>query len=266
MSDKLGMLLKTDDKSTVSLDESPKYINTKRKINGICRALCMGTKDYDAAITVKNIQSYLDKKDKVDRILYSEISSYVFSLDMNARGVFATNVEKLMIYALNADISEVSEDCCKMIIKIYDHFQLALNQIENVKSILGSSIEDTKVDLRNEMKGVEKEYISILGIFAAIVLAFVGGITFSSSVLQNINSVSIYRLLMVAILLAFILMNVIWLLLRFIAQINDKDIKIYKIGTFNAICATMAGMVVLAWVFNVQDMAGFFANNLPWCK
>lgn len=32
MSDKLGMLLKTDDKSTVSLDESPKYNNTKRKL------------------------------------------------------------------------------------------------------------------------------------------------------------------------------------------------------------------------------------------
>lgn len=32
MSDKLGMLLKTDDKFTVSLDESPKYNNTKRKL------------------------------------------------------------------------------------------------------------------------------------------------------------------------------------------------------------------------------------------
>ena len=38
----------------------------------------------------------------MERILYSEISSYVFAMDMNARGIFATNVEKLMIYALNA--------------------------------------------------------------------------------------------------------------------------------------------------------------------
>lgn len=266
MSDKLGMLLKTDDKSTVSLDESPKYNNTKRKINDICKALCKETKDYDAAITVKDIQFYLDNKDKVDRILYSEISSYIFSLDMNARGVFATNVEKLMIYALNADTSEVSQDCCKIIVKIYDHFQLALNQIENVKNILGASIEDAKVDLKNEMKGVEKEYISILGIFAAIVLAFVGGITFSSSVLQNIDSVSIYRLLIVIVMLAFVLVNVIWLLIRFIAQINDKEIKIYRIRTFNGICAVMVVVIIVAWVFNVQDIAGFLAKSLPWCK
>lgn len=114
----------------------------------------------------------------MERILYSEISSYVFAMDMNARGVFATNVEKLMIYALNTKSEEISDDCCKMIVKIYDHFQLALNQTENVKMILGARIEETKINLKNEIKGIEKEYISILGIFAAIVLAFVGGITF----------------------------------------------------------------------------------------
>ena len=102
MSDKLDALLKTDDKTTVSLDSSKKYINTKRKINGICKALSKETKDYDPAKTVENIQNYLENKDKMERILYSEISSYVFAMDMNARGIFATNVEKLMIYALNA--------------------------------------------------------------------------------------------------------------------------------------------------------------------
>ena len=145
MSDRLDVLLKTDDKSTVSLESSKKYINTKRKINGICKALSKETKDYDPAKTVENIQNYLDNKDKMERILYSEISSYVFAMDMNARGIFATNVEKLMIYALNANSEEISEDCCKMIVKIYDHFQLALNQTENVKMILGSSIEETKI-------------------------------------------------------------------------------------------------------------------------
>lgn len=156
MSDKLDALLKTDDKTTVSLDSSKKYINTKRKINGICKALSKETKDYDPAKTVENIQNYLENKDKMERILYSEISSYVFAMDMNARGVFATNVEKLMIYALNTKSEEISDDCCKMIVKIYDHFQLALNQTENVKMILGAGIEETKINLKNEIKGIEK--------------------------------------------------------------------------------------------------------------
>lgn len=266
MSDRLDVLLKTDDKSTVSLESSKKYINTKRKINGICKALSKETKDYDPAKTVENIQNYLDNKDKMERILYSEISSYVFAMDMNARGIFATNVEKLMIYALNANSEEISEDCCKMIVKIYDHFQLALNQTENVKMILGSSIEETKINLKNEIKGVEKEYISILGIFAAIVLAFVGGITFSSSVLQNIHSVSIYRLLIVIVLLAFVLVNVIWLLVKFIAEINDKGIKLFNIKLFNVVCILMAVAIVVAWALNVQDVAEYSKELLPWCK
>lgn len=266
MSDRLDVLLKTDDKSTVSLESSKKYINTKRKINGICKALSKETKDYDPAKTVENIQNYLDNKDKMERILYSEISSYVFAMDMNARGIFATNVEKLMIYALNANSEEISEDCCKMIVKIYDHFQLALNQTENVKMILGSSIEETKINLKNEIKGVEKEYISILGIFAAIVLAFVGGITFSSSVLQNIHSVSIYRLLIVIVLLAFVLVNVIWLLVKFIAEINDKGIKLFNIKLFNVVCILMAVAIVVAWALNVQDVAEYLKELLPWCK
>ena len=40
----------------------------------------------------------------------------------------------------------------------------------------------------------QREYISILGIFAAVVLAFTGGIAFSTSVLKNINTVSVYRI------------------------------------------------------------------------
>ena len=39
-------------------------------------------------------------------------------------------------------------------------------------------------------KDVQKEYIAILGIFAAVVLAFTGGIAFTTSVLQNIHMVS----------------------------------------------------------------------------
>lgn len=69
MRDKLDVLLKTDDKSTVSLEQSKKYINTKRKINGICKALSKETTDYVPLKTVENIELYLENKDKMERIL-----------------------------------------------------------------------------------------------------------------------------------------------------------------------------------------------------
>ena len=209
--DGLDVLLRTTDNTTMSLEQSIKFNNTKRKINAICKALTLETKKYDPQKTVENINTYIASPNKLDRILYSEISNYVFSLEMAQRGIFATNLEKLLLYTLDEN-NNVAEDSKKLIVKIYDHFQLALHQIENVNNIFANSIKEAKENLQKEIKSVEKEYISILGIFAAIVLAFVGGITFSTSVLQNISMVSIFRLLLVIDFLAFILINTIYIL------------------------------------------------------
>lgn len=266
MDDRLNLLLKTDDQSVVSLENSKKYNNTKRRINAICKELSQETKDYKPEETAKSIQDYIDNKDKMGRLLYSEISSYIFSMDMKDRGAFATNVEKLMIYALSESQDKITDDCSKMIIKIYDHFQLALSQIENIETRLAPRVEDAKIDLRKEIKGIEREYISILGIFASIILTFVGGITFSSSVLQNMNNVSIYRLLAVAVFLAFILIDLIWMLIKFITEINDKKVKLFDIKLFNMACVLMEISIAATWTFNMHELSEFFKSFLPWCK
>lgn len=225
----------------------------------------MNTQKYDPQKTVENISAYITSTNKLDRILYSEISNYVYSLEMSERGIFATNLEKLLLYSLD-DNNEVSEDCKKMIVKIYDHFQLALHQIENVNNIFADSIEEAKENLQKQIKGVEKEYISILGIFAAIVLAFVGGITFSTSVLQNISAVSVFRLLLVVDFLAFVLINVIYILVKFIFTINEKNAKLFNIKALNIACLVIAIIIVISWMFNANQIPYFISEFLPWGK
>lgn len=262
---KLDVLLRTTDHSTMSLEQSKKFNTTKRKINGICKALSLETTKYQPQKTVENIENYISSTDKLDRILYSEISNYVYSLEMSKRGIFATNLEKLLLYSLD-DSKDVSEDCKKMIVKIYDHVQLALHQIENANNIFANSIEDAKENLQKQIKSVEKEYISILGIFASIVLTFVGGITFSTSVLQNISATSIFRLLLVVDFLAVVLINVIYILVRFIFTINEKNAKLFPIRNLNISCAVIAVMIVLAWMFNANQIPEFLSKFLPWSK
>lgn len=184
---------------------------------------------------------------------------------MSQRGIFATNLEKLLLYSLDDDNS-VSEDCKKMIVKIYDHFQLALHQIENVNNIFADSIEEAKKNLQKQIKGVEKEYISILGIFASIVLAFVGGITFSTSILQNISAVSAFRLLLVVDFLAFVLINVIYILVKFIFTINEKNAKLFNIKVLNIACLVIAIIIVISWILNVNQIPDFVSEFLPWSK
>ena len=263
--DNLDVLLRTTDNTIMSLEQSKKFNNTKRKINGISKALSMNTQKYDPQKTVENIASYITSTNKLDRILYSEISNYVYSLEMSQRGVFATNLEKLLLYSLD-DNNLVSDDCKKMIVKIYDHFQLALHQIENVNNIFADSIEEAKENLQKQIKGVEKEYISILGIFASIVLAFVGGITFSTSVLQNISAVSVFRLLLVVDFLSFILINVIYILVKFIFTINEKNAKLFNVKALNIACLVIAIIIVISWILNVNQIPDFISDFLPWSK
>lgn len=184
---------------------------------------------------------------------------------MSQRGVFATNLEKLLLYSLN-DNNSVSENCKKIILKFYDHFQLVLHQIENVNNIFANSIEDAKENLQKQIKDVEKEYISILGIFASIVLAFVGGITFSTSILQNISTVSIFRLLLIVDFLAFILINVIYILVKFIFVINGKNAKFFNIKILNFVCLIIAIVITISWILNIDQIPGFVSKFIPWTK
>ena len=153
---------------------------------------------------------------------------------MSERGIFATNLEKLLLYSLD-DKNGVNDDCKKMIVKIYDHFQLALHQIENVNNIFANSIEEAKENLQKQIKGVEKEYISILGIFAAIVLAFV-------------------------------LINVIYILVKFIFTINEKNAKLFNIKALNIACLAIAIIIVVSWILNANQIPDFISQFLPWSK
>lgn len=246
-----------------SLEGSAEFNNTKRKINAVCEGLTLETKGYSPRKTVESINNYIASVNKLDRILYSEISSYIFSLKMSKRGVYTTNLDKLMSYSLKKE-NKVPDDSRKIIIKIYDHSQLALYQIENVNQVFAEGIEDAKENFQNQIKDVERDYISILGIFAAIVLAFVGGITFSTSVLQNISEVSIYRLLMVVDFLAFTLINIIYLLINCIFKINGKDTEWFKIKELNIACLGIAAVVAVAWMFNADQLSAFISSSLPW--
>jgi len=262
MSSGLDGLLKNDGNNLI-IQGSKKFQSRKRMMKGICHYLTTETRQYLPKRSVDSINKFLNTQDETERLLYSGLSNYIFSLDLSSRGMFATNIEKLLLFALN-ETNAVEDDCKKIIIKIYDHSHLALYQIENVNNILDECVEDVRDNLRKEIKGIEKEYISILGIFAAIVLAFVGGITFSSSVLQNISGISIYRLLLIVDLLAFVLLNVMYLLVHFIFTINNREDSFFKIKSVNGVCLGIAVITVLGWLLNVQSLAEFFSHFLPW--
>ncbi len=162
--------------------------------------------------------------------------------------------------AMNRDDNGKQIDISKEIIKLYDHTNLDISRINYTKRMTGETkselekarllIKDLqeqlsesekarneatehlnaesvklKEEVRDGQKKMQNEYITILGIFAAIVLAFTGGMTFSSSVLENIDKGSVYRMLAIVFVLGLIIFNLMWLLIDFLRDINDKSIR-----------------------------------------
>lgn len=178
--------------------------------------------------------------------------------------ILAQNMEAIKegYIPINRDEAHNNEliDIRKEIIKLYDHTNLDISRINYTKRMAGETqselarakvlIEDLKnklaesdvaraeavnhlntessklkEEVRDGQKKMQNEYITILGIFAAIVLAFTGGMTFSSSVLENIDKASIYRMIAIVLILGLVLSNLIWLLIDFLRDINGKSIR-----------------------------------------
>ena len=230
MADEIGKLLKNEDNnSQIRPTESQKKLReSKRRLNGICRSLLIDTGVYEPKKTVGSVDAYIASTEKVDRILYSVISGFIVGLDEKARGIFSTNVDKLLQYVLDEE-NKVSEDTRKICVKLYDHFQLNLIQIESASVItkdgIATAMRDEVEESHKEIKGIQKEYITILGIFAAIMLAFVGAFTFSTSVLNNIGKADILELVVVALVIGLVFVLLISILIDFLREINDKVIR-----------------------------------------
>lgn len=152
----------------------------------------------------------------------------------------------------NYDVKKTKHDITEYIKKLYDHISLELARLdyndrvfkvniedsitEDVKRRINDAVEESYDELEQKVmvvykrfKESERNYITILGIFASIVVTFVGGLSFSSSVLNAISSTSVYRLFVVILLLGFFLLTICFSLYWFIAKIvNEVDVKNLK--------------------------------------
>lgn len=282
---KLESLDKTENKK---VSKGRDYIDdSRKKITKIIESLIIPANKFEPENVIVEIQNYLANNYTKGRIIYSEISSLIFGFSDDQIGCLLTNAEKLLTYAMEK--KDLDADCHKIIIKLYDHCNLANNQklmsfspqnaieefitkkVKESKDTIDNEVKSFQIeskekmdDFEKELKSKEKQYISILGIFASIVLAFVGGLAFSTSVLQNIHLASIYRLLMVVDILALVLTNIIYLLVQFICKINEKTLKFFPIKIFNIIAFVFMGVVIIAWILSASSLPEFVRQVLPW--
>ena len=212
---------------------------------------------FDVDSTYTFIKKFLERKNGLDRILYSELNKCIGFESERKDGIDAltSNIDRLFNYAIkildvNTEIDKLDRDTIKVITKIFDHCNLYIVQRKNINDMgdnVASSVttEVTKEVTDKIKSGVEREYITILSIFSAVILAFVGGLTYSTSVLSNINQIEIYRLILVCDVIGFFVFNIIYMLIALLCKLNRIDFTFFDrwLIIVNLICIFTAILI-----------------------
>lgn len=226
---------------------------------------------------------YSPNKDDSFRHFYSDIFSVLTSLKNHEKpgssDILGQNLSVIRqdYHAINTDENGKPIDISYAIRKLYDHVSLdmarmgysdaedrKLSQKESLSIIQAQvnaaraateSVQAQLATQENKLKNVQKEYIAILGIFASIVLAFTGGIAFSTSVLQNLHAVSVYRITGAILLIGIVLTNILYGLFYYVDRlVNKPDTrKIKPLLIANAILIIFLIVMCIGWWFGVAE-------------
>ena len=220
------------------------------------------------------------------RHFYSDIFSVLTQInDGDNQGsidVLGQNMDILLCgyQAKNSDDEGRLIDISDQIRKLYDHISLDIARIkysekgdvevsgqESVEKIRSQINDDESkiITLQDSVKEatvkadkMQKEYVSILAIFAAVIGVFFSGVGFSTSVLSNIDKSSIYRILLGVTILGMFLFNLLALLLGFIREIvvnKTWSLRVYIIG--NLAFIIILALIYVAWIFQIFGEASF---------
>ena len=225
-----------------------------------------------------------EKSEKPFRHFYSDIFSVLTAIrkntdlgDINVLGQNLSMIREKYTPGINLDSTGKKIDISDSIRKLYDHVSLdiarityseegdrktsgeaAILDVQSQINVIEPKIEEAmnvQNTLSEELGKQQREYIAILGIFASIVLTFIGGIVFSTSVLQNIGAVSVYRLAAIVLLIGMVLSNMLYGLFYYVNHLiyNNKKISATLIILANCLMLLMLALVFASWLFGVVE-------------
>lgn len=155
---------------------------------------------------------------------YSKITTIILNSTRDREQAFMTLTQNIRTLKEIQDNKEV-ESIKPKLEKLYDHMNLEcirlqdfdekMSRVKDVSIKLEDDLNKNYKKLSEELNKQQTQYITILGIFASIVLTFVGGLAFSTSVLSNIDKANAYRLVFVMAFIVLFFGNILYLLFSF---------------------------------------------------
>lgn len=132
-----------------------------------------------------------------------------------------------------------------------------ISRLQNTYKELDKNYKELSENLNKQ----QAQYITILGIFASIVLTFVSGLVFSNSILSNIDKASIYRLVFVMAFIALFVGNILYFLFAFLIKIslNIHFQTNRLLIIFNIIILAIMSIDFMCYLFNIKTIDDILA-------
>ena len=226
-------------------------------------------KEYILELSLNSLEIKVNEKISELQLIYVDDFRHYYS-EIFGTITIIKNDDKYDLQTLTENISKIfqevkikhdesaeniNEEFFLKVKKLYDHINLDVSRIKYTETLVNKITEQnrtTNEELRkinDKAEKMQRDYVTILGIFAAVIIAFVSGMTFSTSVLNNIDKVSIYRLVFIITLIALFIFNLLNLLFDFLIKINkiSSDNNGSLIGTINTILSIALVADIFLW-------------------
>lgn len=173
---------------------------------------------------------------------YFTISSSLEKYDPAQRDSMAVYFNSVVNYVEEQEIAESGENerIKKSVKKLLDHVELECLRINRMEKVqrdadraerlnneavnLNKATTESEKALDERVKGFHEQSITILGIFSAVVVGFMSGMSMFTSGFNKLNEVSVYVVAFYSVIVGIILFDILFMLIFFIARISGHSI------------------------------------------
>lgn len=200
--------------------------------------------DQNIELTNDNIEMFANKlhavyQDVEFRHSYATISKALADLFDEQRVVIFETLDQVLFYMDNREEFVTTK---KKVGKLADHIELEtirLSRMDEIK-LVGSKTSSDKEEImiavntaneeiaraRESIDGFLAQVVSVLGIFAGIVITFSVSTGLATETFSNIDSLNFYKTLFYLLALGFILFNVIFMMMYMISKIAKYNLAV----------------------------------------
>lgn len=235
-----------------------------RRTVELCKSLSKDSIGFKEEDFIEKVKQYIKE---YDRILYSSITNFIYETYDKEHSTFNTNLDKIRDYVyskeyeelyLNKDEAEIYINIKKIILKIWDHSNLAQRQYISFKSSddsFSAMIEEKLKTKENIiMQSMNTQVISVVAIFTALAFMVFGGISSLSSILSNLAlDMEIEKIIAISCIWGIFLINVIYLFIYLVLKVTKLELNSNR-------CIIIVINIVLAVIFLISILLYYKPN------